>query len=474
MVDEYIKPDLEFIKHLKSSGGNTVKKCFQCATCSVVCPQAPEDNPFPRKEMIWAQWGLKDRLLRDPDVWICHYCGDCSTHCPRGAKPGEVLNSIRQQSISYFSTPGSLTNVVGNKAMLPVLFLIPAILFFGMLGMKWDIVSGITNKNDIIFAKVFPQMTFIDPLFGLLAMFILFSVGGGCLKMWKEMKSTFPPVKKKSFVGAAISTIIDIFTHSKFYDCAVNRDRALAHRLTFYGFVLLFITTMIIAAAEWVHILAKVDFWTYKEFGDHVVSVTPMELSNPAKILGNVGAIVLLAGITLITMNRFKQEEKGAYFDWLLIITIFGLVLTGILTEVARLAGTAVGAYSIYAVHLIFIFVLFAYLPFSKLAHMFYRTVALVYLEYSGRAEPVVLVTEKAEEEAAEPEGEAEARAEEAPAEDDAKVEEEKPKDTTTPPPPPTPGVPPPPPPSGGGGGSGAPPPPPTPGVPPPPPPPPG
>ncbi len=472
MVDEYIEPDLEFIKHLKSSGGDTVKKCFQCATCSVVCPQAPEDNPFPRKEMIWAQWGLKDRLLRDPDVWICHYCGDCSTHCPRGAKPGEVLNSIRQQSISYFSTPGSLTNFVGNKAMLPLLFLFPAIIFFGMLGMK-----GVP-EGEIIFAKVFPQLTFIDPIFGLLAVFILASAGAGCLKMWKEMKSTFPPVKKKSVVGAAISTAIDIFTHSKFYECTVNKDRALAHTFTFYGFILLFITTMIIAAAEWAHILAKVDFWTYKELGDHVVSVTPMELSNPAKILGNVGAIALLVGISLITINRFKQEEKGAYFDWLLIITIFGLVLTGILTEVARLAGTAVGAYSIYAVHLIFIFVLFAYLPFSKLAHMFYRTVALVYLGYSGRAEPVVLVTEKAVEEAAEPEGEAEAGAEEAPAEGEAKkeAEEEKPKDTA-PPPPPTPGVPPPPPPppSGGegGGGSGAPPPPPTPGVPPPPPPPP-
>lgn len=469
MVDEYIKPDLEFIKQIKSSGGDTVKKCFQCATCSVVCPQAPDDNPFPRKEMIWAQWGLKDRLIRDPDVWICHYCGDCSTHCPRGAKPGEVLNAIRQQSISYFSTPGFLTGVVGNKSMLPALFLIPAIIFFGILGIK-----GIP-KGEIIFAKVFPQLTFIDPLFGLLAMFIIASAGGGSLKMWKEMKSTFPPLKKKSIVGSIITTVFDIFRHTKFYDCTVNRDRGLAHMFTFYGFVFLFITTMLIAVAEWVHILAGVDFWNYKVFGDHVVSVTPMQLSNPVKILGNVGALVLLVGVSLVSINRFRKEDKGAYFDWLLIITIFGLVLTGIQTELARLAGSAVGAYSIYALHLVFIFVLFAYLPFSKLAHMFYRTVALVYLEYSGRAEPVVLVTEKPKEEAAEKEGDAEAGAEEPLAKDEAKEEkpkeeakEEKPKDVAPPPPPPTPGVPPPPPPPPSappkeGGGSGTPPPPPPP-----------
>jgi quinone-modifying oxidoreductase subunit QmoC len=90
-----VQPDLDFIKDMKSAGGDTLKKCFQCATCSVVCPLSTDDNPFPRREMIFAQWGLKEKLMGDPNVMLCHQCGDCTTYCPRGAKPGEVLGAIR-------------------------------------------------------------------------------------------------------------------------------------------------------------------------------------------------------------------------------------------------------------------------------------------------------------------------------------------------------------------------------------------
>ena len=122
-----IEPDLEFIARLEKAGGESLKKCYQCATCSVACELSPEDRPFPRKEMIWASWGLKDRLIADPDVWLCHQCNDCSKRCPRGARPGDVLAAVRSYVYENNAVPKFMGRLLARPSGLPALFLIPII-----------------------------------------------------------------------------------------------------------------------------------------------------------------------------------------------------------------------------------------------------------------------------------------------------------------------------------------------------------
>ena len=130
MADKYlIEPDSNFIKEVMSQGGESLKKCYQCATCYVACTISPDNKPFPRKEMIAAQWGLKDRLVANHDIWLCHQCGDCSTLCPRDAKPGDVIGAIRSYAIKEYATPKFMSDLVNDPKKLPVLFLIPTVIF---------------------------------------------------------------------------------------------------------------------------------------------------------------------------------------------------------------------------------------------------------------------------------------------------------------------------------------------------------
>jgi quinone-modifying oxidoreductase subunit QmoC len=113
MAETYmIDPDLDFINKVGALGGDDVKKCYQCATCSVACPISPDTRPFPRKEMIAASWGLKDKLVGNADIWLCHNCGDCSTRCPREAKPADVLAAVRTYTIEEYAQPKALAKAM--------------------------------------------------------------------------------------------------------------------------------------------------------------------------------------------------------------------------------------------------------------------------------------------------------------------------------------------------------------------------
>ena len=239
-----MEPDLAFIRRLKTDGGDTFKQCFQCATCSVVCALAPEEHPFPRKEMLWAQRGLKDRLLSDPDIWLCHQCQDCSRHCPRGANPGDVLAGLRRLAIQEYAYPRPLARGFYDPRFLPLLFAIPVLILALVAGFM-----GTLRIPDgrIVFSKLFTY-GMIDAIFLLTAFWTAFCVIVGGIKLWQSFRrgaclrnesiATFPHALQE-----LPSTFRVILKHSWFQDCSVNRFRFFSHSNILWGFTLLFLTT---------------------------------------------------------------------------------------------------------------------------------------------------------------------------------------------------------------------------------------
>jgi len=375
-----VKPDMDFVKDVIAGGGESLKKCFQCATCSVVCNLTPDDKPFPRKEMLYAQWGLKDKLFPNPDIWLCHQCSDCTAYCPRGAKPGEVLNAVRKLSIENYSVPRFLGKAVGSPGSLVPLLAVPVVIFLIILGSLGHLnLAAIRNEaGEIAYSALLPSY-FIDGVFVPIFLFAVVSLATGVLRYWKDMEQVAGPVRKGNIWNTIIATIWEILEHKRFEKCNVTKDRKIAHFLVFYSFIGLAITTawavLYLYGYEIMEAMGKTPyFW--------MLGKSPYPLTDPVKWVANASAISLFIGIWLVISNRLKNKEKageGSYYDWLFIYIVFAIMATGILSEVVRLADIAVLAYIIYFAHLVVVFFLFAYAPFSKMAHMVYRATAMVF-----------------------------------------------------------------------------------------------
>ncbi len=381
MAENYlVEPDSGFIKEIIGLGGDSVKKCFQCATCSVACPISPDNKPFPRKEMIAASWGLKDRLVANHDIWLCHQCGDCSTLCPRGAKPGDVLGAVRSYAISEYAMPKFIGKMVNDPQKLPLLIALPAVVFIclGMIlkvfGVNW--LNFAPGGDEIVHSHFF-NTWLVDMIFVPLAGMVvgIFALGlkrfitdihASALRDGKTSKQTIDPV---GFLQALVSVVPNILQHRKFSECGENKERATSHMMVLYAFIGLFVVTNIFFVVLYV-------------FGIH----GPYSQLNPVKWLANIAGVALVIGGTLMIKDRLsKKDQISSYKDWYLLGLVLGLGVTGMLTEMTRLADAAFLSYLLYFVHLMFVFNLFAFLPFSKLAHLVYRTVALTYDEWSER-----------------------------------------------------------------------------------------
>ncbi len=376
MADTYlVDPDIGFIKELAGRGGQDLKKCFQCATCSVACKLAPDNKPFPRKEMIAASWGLKDRLIANHDIWLCHNCGDCSTLCPRGAKPGDVLSALRSYTISEYAAPKAVVNALSDPKKLPFLVAIPVVLFI-VVGLITGLLDFTPAGDRIVHAKFFstwlvdmmmlPAAIWTAAIFALAIRRFLTDIHENALQNGKTDKTE---LDAGGFIFSLIKVIPTILTHSKFSECTENRDREIPHLLVLFGFVGLFIVTSIFFLAI---------------YGLQIHG--PYSQLNPVKWLANISAVALIVGSGLMIKNRrAKSEEQSGYWDWYLICLAFGLGVSGMLAQLTRLADWAAISYTVYFLHLVLVFCLFAYLPFSKLAHLVYRTIAMAYDTYIER-----------------------------------------------------------------------------------------
>jgi len=355
-----ISPARRFREEIARRGGGDAARCFQCATCSTVCDLATAGSMFPRRQMLWAQWGLADRLAADPSIWLCHQCNDCSARCPRDARPGDTMQVLRALAIEELGAPRFMARLVGRAAATWPLLLGLPVVFWALFVRA---VNGFAvPRTPLVYADVVPQWM-IYSVFLPAAVFAVVAAAVGARRCWVAWGAGAK--RNGSLLEGLAAAAADILSHRRFRTCGTARPRELGHLLLLWGFAGALVTTTLLGIA--------IDLFGVK---------TPLPQAHPIKILGNASAVLMVAGLVWLLVNRVRNAAAAGAsrgFDAFFLALVVLLVFSGVGAEIGRYAFPAPVALAIYVVHLGMVLSLFLTFPFSKLAHALYRTLAIAH-----------------------------------------------------------------------------------------------
>jgi ferredoxin len=360
-----IRVNPSFIDELERFGAEDVQLCYQCGDCSTVCSHANEAFKFPRKSMRQLQMGLEQKIETTLEPWLCYYCGQCSEQCPREADPGETMMSLRRWLISKYDFTGIAKQFFKSKfreilAVAVIALLTGAfLLIYGYSGGSIHIYDG---------EGAFLPSPFIhnfDLTIGtVLAFFLLINAG----RMWyfTMIKGMSIPVPWWLYLKEIFELPWHFFTQKRYAECEKENDKKVHMPwLIHLGLMLGYVTMLLLV----------------------MVFIEPLqagpEIRWSVHIFGYLATIGLLAGTIYFIRNRIKknyiQYKKSHSTDWVFVIMLFFIVITGIVQHILHRTGLYESANITYVIHLMFVTPWLLRMPFSKWAHMIYRPLAMYF-----------------------------------------------------------------------------------------------
>ena len=80
-------------------GGESLKKCIQCGTCTGCCPVSYTMDLTPREVIALLRAGDIESILSSRTIWICASCYACTVRCPQGVLVTDVLYALKRLAI---------------------------------------------------------------------------------------------------------------------------------------------------------------------------------------------------------------------------------------------------------------------------------------------------------------------------------------------------------------------------------------
>ena len=93
-------------ERIKEISGVQPLKCMKCGKCSASCPSYNEMDIKPHQFVSYVQNGDVESLVNSVSLYKCLSCFACVERCPRGVKPGKLIDAARQMVIRQRANEG--------------------------------------------------------------------------------------------------------------------------------------------------------------------------------------------------------------------------------------------------------------------------------------------------------------------------------------------------------------------------------
>jgi heterodisulfide reductase subunit C len=89
-------------------GGEKIKKCIQCGTCTGSCPVSYTMDISPREIIALFRAGDLESIFFSRTIWICASCYACTVRCPQGIKVTDILYALKRMAMEKDLFPKKL------------------------------------------------------------------------------------------------------------------------------------------------------------------------------------------------------------------------------------------------------------------------------------------------------------------------------------------------------------------------------
>jgi ferredoxin len=340
-------------------GGEGIRKCYQCGSCTAICPISEDYMTSFRRSIKYAQLGLDNKLASDLTPWLCYACGECSNSCPRDANPSEIMMSIRRYlTIKYDWTGISRALYLNSKILLS------AILSLSILtGIIIYFLHGPVVMDKVALA-LFAPIEIVETggrlIFASLAAILLVNI----YRMYRMTTSLNIKLPLKTYVKEFLKTLTPNFLTQRLFGYCNDRKYWLIHLLIFYGYLASLILFVVLL--------------TFTHTNDPFLFVSPLSF------LGLFSVFAITYGGLEAIRGRVKKSKPIWKYshptDWMFIILLVLICITGIFIGIFRSVGWALPTYVIFSIHLsIVVPFLVLGVPFTKWSHIAYRPLALYF-----------------------------------------------------------------------------------------------